>query len=197
MQLELDYFDDTLLNTEKGMNILVLGDKKSGKSTLIKTIVKKMNKIFKNGNVCTDSNHYNNVYSEFLDIENIYKRYSTLISKRCFINNYYLILDDYYYSKNSYNEVFSKIKSVNMNLVIGIGRLTDFKDYCYIFICRFTNKKELEKVYKYYIDKLNIFNELQDFINFVNLTTTDYDTVVINVLTTIKEKIFTFYNSIE
>jgi ABC-type oligopeptide transport system ATPase subunit len=176
MNLELNEFN--LQRLDSKALCLILGDSGSGRSTLIKTIVQKELSPFISGIVCTDSKHSISFYPEFLAEKYIYKRYSSLLATRCYQDNSYLILDDDYYSKEKYNEIFENSQTKNMLLLVSLKKFTEFIDYNYIFILKYTNQKELYTLYQAYpYLKKNL--AFEQFIHLVNTCTeNDYSVLV-------------------
>lgn len=194
MEIELEFFD---LEESLGNKIsLILGDKKSGKSCLVKHIIFCMSNIYNTGNICTDTEHLKNFYS-FLTPESLYKRYSPLIKKRFFVNNRYLVFDNYYYNKDKYCEIFKELSAENLDILT----ILTFEKFSiaeviipdYIFICRYTNEQEIKKVYNTMIIHFNIFC-FEDFLNFVLSSTQDNDILVINSKSESTKTLFYFYN---
>ncbi len=175
MDLVLDEFDFDRLN-HKSL-CLILGESGSGKSTLIKNIITHVKLSFVCGIVCTDSNHSDSFYPNFIPQICIYKRYSSLLATRCYQDNTYLILDDYYYNKEKYNEIFESTQSKNMLLLVSLKKFTDFTDYNYIFILKYTNQKELYTLYNVY-PYLKKFFTFEQFIHLVNSFTEDHNVLV-------------------
>lgn len=175
MDLELEDFDIERLNNK--ITCLILGDSGSGRSTLIKTIINSVSSHFISGIVCTDSKHSSSFYPEFLPQMCIYKRYSSLLASRCYQDNAYLILDDDYYSKDKYNEIFGSANSKHMLLLISLKKFTDFTDYNCVFILKYTNQKELYILYEAY-PYLKKFFTFEQFIHLVHSCTENYGVLV-------------------
>lgn len=187
MNLELEDFDLERLNSKN--TCLILGDSESGRSTLIKTIIKTDNLPFVTGIVCTDSTHSVSFYPDFLPQICIYKRYSTLLASRCYQDNTYLILDDYYYNKEKYNEIFESAKPKNMMLLVSLKKFTDFTDYNYIFILKYSDHKELFRVYESY-PYIKKFFTFEQFIHLVNMCTEEHDILIFSCKARTLETIF-------
>ena len=177
MELELDDFDIKRLNNKS--LCLILGDAGSGKSSLIKEIITNKSLPFVCGIVCTDSTHSESFYPTFLPQICIYKRYSTLLASRCYQDFTYLILDDYYYNKEKYNEIFENTQSKNMLLLVSLTKFTDFNNYNYIFILKYTNQKELFNLYNAY-PYIKKFFTFEQFIHLVNSFTEDHSILVLS-----------------
>lgn len=189
MDISIKDFDTDIL---KSKNLcIILGDTNSGKSTLIKDIINCTYNTIPDGIVCTDKPHHD-FYSSFIKKQNIYKRYSTLIAKRCFIDGMFLILDNCFYNKEIYNEVINNCINKDILLLISLYKFTDFLNYDYIFICKFTNSNELNKIYKSYIEKFNEIS-LQYFIEIIILCTNNYEILVINCKTNEISELFLSY----
>lgn len=191
MNLCIDYFDIDILKSKK--SCLILGDNSSGKSILIKNLLFSVYNHFPYGFVFSDTKHFNSLYSLFLKEKFIYKRYSTLLAVRCFINDIYLVLDNYYYNKEKYTEIFDNCKDKNILLLVSLSKLTDFKDYDYIFLCKFTDIKELYKIYKEYIEKFKTSLIFEQFIELVNSCTNNYEVLVINCKAKVFKNMFFSY----
>lgn len=187
MNLELEDFDLERLNNK--CTSLILGNSGSGRSTLIKSIIKKDNLPFVQGIVCTDSKHSVSFYPEFLQEMCIYKRYSSLLASRCYQDNTYLILDDDYYSKEKYNEIFRSSQSKNMLVLVSLKKFTDFTDYNYIFILKYNDNKELFRIYDSY-PYLKKFFTFEQFIHLVNVCTEDNGILVFSCKARTLEHLF-------
>lgn len=176
MDLELEDFDIERLHY-KGAS-LILGDSGTGRTTLIKNIITTQNLPFISGIICTDSKHSSSFYPQFLHEMCIYKRYSALLASRCYQDNSYLVLDDDFYTKDKYNEIFDNSKTKNMLVLISLKKFTDFTDYNYIFILKYSDHKELYRIYESY-PYLKKFLKFEEFIHLVNTCTENEYSVLI------------------
>lgn len=195
MELELEFFN--LNNVIDNTINVIIGDKKSGKSSLVKHIIFSGSSKYNTGNICTDTEHLKNFYS-FLNSESLYKRYSPLIKKRFFADNRYLVFDSYYYNKEKYQEIFNELENNDLNIMTLITFekfyiVDNFVKLDYIFICEYTNEQEIKKVYNLYIIHFDMLC-FDDFLNFVLMTTQDDDILVINCKSKTTNTLFYVYN---
>lgn len=191
ISLELDYFDEELLNVKN--TCLIIGDHGSGKSTLVKHfILNVFNIIYKHGCICTNKQDYS-FYSSFLNIESIYKRYSSLLEKRCFIDKHFLVIDDYYYNKSRYDEIFMKSKNYDMSLVISSQCLIDSGEYDYIFIRSLRDEKQIKLLFNTFPNIRILFKNVAEFKLFLNSAMDKYEILVLNVKAKDIHNIFYYY----
>lgn len=191
MDLSINDFDISVLISSK--KCLILGDKASGKSSLIKDMLSSIHTHFPYGFVFTDIKHSNSLYSLFLNTKYIYKRYSSLLANRCFVDNTYVILDDYYYNKEKYTEIFHNVNDKKILLLISLTKFTDFTGYDYIFLCKFSNIQEIYKIYINFIQKINKSMIFEQFIELIKCCTQDYEVLVINCNPTNLDDLFFCY----
>jgi GTPase SAR1 family protein len=161
--------NDFTLNFIPTKSILIHGKPRSGKSTLIKSIIYELSSVFDLGTVFTNKDHEKNFY-DFVDIQNIYTIYSSLLSKR-FIQNSCVIFDDF---NTNYTHV---IKHPEMSLIVSSNDLIKEIQFDYIFILHRLTEEDLCDVFYKYIEKFMDFDTFLYVIN--NLDTEEIP--VINV----------------
>jgi hypothetical protein len=106
MELYLDEFD--INNLTFGKNVCILGEKKR---EFIKYILQEIIPERTYGTVITTNK---NNYTDYFPSENIYKRYSVLLKERIFIQNSFLIIDDYVCNKIQIDDIKDGISKNNM-----------------------------------------------------------------------------------
>lgn len=165
---------------------LIIGDKGSGKSILIKDLILSIqidNHIPqirpKTGIVCVNKSQYP-TYESFIESCCIYNRYSSLLATRCYSDNTYMVLDYYFYNKEKYSEIYENVIKHKMVLLVSLFKLTDFLDYTFIFITKFSDLEELIKIYNIYIK--NKFTDFLTFEQFIHLLKEfeEYEVLILN-----------------
>jgi len=169
--------------------ILIIGDEKSGKSTIIE-------KINIPSIVITDLQHATNFYSKenYIDRYVIYSNYGRSINSRIFKENTCLVMDNYFHLMP---EIY--IEDLNNNLeeknILFFLTSTKFViNFDYIFICKLTQINEIQKIYDYLDDRFKIFNNIKELIYLINECTRDSILIIDCKCNDIKEifKIFSF-----
>lgn len=187
MDIYVNDFDTDILLCRN--NCLVIGNPTSGRSTIIKDIITTIKPKFFYGVIFTDKIHMNGFYNFFNPLW-LYKRYSPLLYNRCFMDNMFIILDSYHYTKDNYLTVINNCNSKNILLIMTSNNLINITELDYIFLCRFIEYSTILEIYEKYIKNhidLYSFNELFKLYNDNN------ELLIINCKSTDKNDLFLSY----
>lgn len=145
MDITIEEFQvkDILVKRKK---CLILGSSGSGKSTFIKNIINS-NEMY--SVVITNLKHIKSFYS-FIDPIRRYRRYSSLLNERCFQNNMYLVLDDYFYNKVIYDEIICNCDKKDILCLITSTKFIDIS-VDLVFIFKNTEERCIVDVYNKYL----------------------------------------------
>ena len=189
LELELNDITITDLNSLFTVNkkILIIGNKETGKSTFIENIGIRTN-------IITDTNHLNNFYSKNIyDPLNIYTNYGMSLKSRLLKNNGCLIVDNYIISDFYIKDLNKNLKEKNMLFLLISTTFIYEIDFDYIFICKLTDKEEIQKIYNFINFKFNI---IEEFIYLINECTQEYgDTLIIDCKCDNIKEIFKVYTN--
>lgn len=155
----------------------IIGNPKSGKSTLIKDIIASIHTKYSYGVVCTDKVHKENYYSKFINERRLYNRYSSIITNRCFFSKMFLILDNCSIHQKYIEEIYDNYQGKDMLILMASLKFCNLINYDYIFISEFSNLTELYKIYTSYVENFEISAE--QFIELVNQCATDKEFLVV------------------
>ena len=171
----------------------IIGNVKSGKSTLIKDILSVVSKKYPNHVICTDREHKQNYYSKFIDGKKMYNRYSSIITNRCFFNNMVLVLDNCLPHKLYIEEIYDNYQGKDMVILLSCLKFYNDINYDFIFISQFNNVQEIYKIYTMYVAKFDVSAE--QFVELIKFCTTDNEILVINCHSLFLEELFMTYKA--
>ena len=158
---------------------------KSGSET-IKDII--ANNTETNCVVCTPKKGF---YTQFICTSKIYKRYSPIITNRCFFDNTCLVLDQCVFHKEYIEEIYTNFQGKNMIIALSSeSQFYDFARYDYIFINSVTSIPELFKVYQH---SLSSFEKEITIEQFLKLVEKCEDVLVINTKALVFDELFMYY----
>jgi len=207
--LELKCFDPDCLNPTSanckdpkvgGSKIVVIGKANTGKSTLIKSLIKAKSDIIPTGMVVSGTEDSNKFYSKFFPDVFIHNKYSdeliqSYIRRQKICLNYaepeavwsLLLLDDCAEDKKIFNGETQRALFLNgrhwkMFYILSLQHSTDIppairSNVDGVFILRETNQANLENLYKNYASVIPTFNLFKKLMHDV---TGDYTALYIN-----------------
>jgi GTPase SAR1 family protein len=139
--------------------ILVIGESGSGKSCTVKKLVERISTTYSYGIICTDTKHCKEFYTGFIEPENLYSRYASILIKRCFYDYTWLVLDNIHYNKGKFDEIIGASANKN-NIVIFTSKVVLKYNFDFIVICGIPKKSK--EIFDYYLDEIQEF-EFEDF----------------------------------
>ena len=174
MDISLSEFDITDIDRSKKYSIV--GKHESGKSFLVKQIIE--NSRHEYGVLITNLSHMKNVYTE-LDPINMYKKYSTLLKDRCFMNHMYLVLDDYLYNVYQLEEIKENLKKVDDFLFISsYPHFLNVFDFDFIFITSPLDDSILLQIHEKHLNNI----KFKYFKKLVNMCCDNNEFLIINTM---------------
>ena len=98
--------------------------------------------------------------------ENIFRRYSFLLKNR-FVEDSYLLLDDYQISKNQIKNISDNLKDKNITFISSYNYIFSEIEYDYIIISTNLYIDELKNIYDLYLKEgpFDSFEEFKEFID--------------------------------
>lgn len=168
IELEIDEvcIEDTLFPKS---NVLIIKEEEDKDASFIKEVMK----IYKQGSiVCCSKKNYIDIYSEFLEIERCYSRFSTHSKKRMLYDNTFLVIHQKYISEKVFADVINSTKNKNMINIFIPGNVP-YADTDFIIIKKDVSVEKIKALYTIYFSELEDFS-LDDFKNIIN-NTDDFD----------------------
>lgn len=173
-----DYFELEEVDLQSVFNkkVMILADETSHEDTLgdlaVISIIERMPYLY--GTIFTQNEKIQDFYRRY--VENnpdsvkiresyLYRRYTFLINKKIFKDNTYILLDNYQYSQQQYNNLIDSITKHNLLCMFMYPSIVvdDRLKFDYFFITSYLDKSSILSIFVNYVQKWEYFKSFEDF----------------------------------